>query len=121
MRPPICRWPARYWCRSGGPAPAGPARKEGRKEGRPPDDQRGDLRPGVVCPAEEGPDDRVQTTALRAHGAQNRLEVPAEWVSRARGIPARRWSAPPWMRCGTWPAQGCVDVILCYSPDRLAR
>jgi hypothetical protein len=28
-------------------------------EGGPPDDQRGDLRPGVVGPAEEGPDDRV--------------------------------------------------------------
>src|SRR6266536_3880009 len=28
-------------------------------EGGPPDGQRGDLRPGVVGPAEEGPDDRV--------------------------------------------------------------
>jgi site-specific DNA recombinase len=31
-----------------------------------------------------------QTAALRAHAATNRLEVPAEWVSKTRGILGRR-------------------------------
>src|SRR5271169_5171067 len=35
------------------------ARIRAGQEGRPPRDQRGDLRPGLQCPAEEGPDDRV--------------------------------------------------------------
>ena len=41
--------------------------------------------------------------------------------SRTRGIPARRWSARPWSALRDLAAQGCVDVVLCYSPDRLAR
>lgn len=35
------------------------ARIRAGQEGRPPRDERGDLCPGVECPAEEGPDDRV--------------------------------------------------------------
>ena len=41
------------------------------QEGRPPHDERGDLRPGVQCPAEEGRDDRVADRgAARARRAQ---------------------------------------------------
>src|SRR6266702_1481205 len=35
------------------------ARIRAGQEGRPPRDERGDLRPGVFGPAEEGPDDRL--------------------------------------------------------------
>ena len=66
-------------------------------------DERGDLCPGVQRPAEEGPDDRVADRALRAHAATSRLEVPDGWVFEDEGIPARRWSARRWRRCGTWP------------------
>ena len=41
------------------------------QEGRPRHDQRGDLRPGVLGPAEEGPDDRLADRgAARARRAE---------------------------------------------------
>ena len=43
-----------------------------------------------------------QTQALREHAAQARLDVPEDGFSRTRAIRARRWSARPWRRCGTW-------------------
>ena len=55
------------------------------QEGRPPRDQRGDLRPGLQRPAEEGPDDRLADRgAARARRAA-RLEVPEEWVFEDEG------------------------------------
>ena len=55
-----------------GATAAGPHRRAGQ-EGGPPHDQRGDLRPGVLGPAEEGRDDRLAdrgaARARRAAGA----------------------------------------------------
>ena len=62
-----------------------------------------------------------QTAALRAHAAQNRLEVPAGWVFEDEGHSGATLIRPALEALRDLAAQGLVDVVLCYSPDRLAR
>ena len=62
-----------------------------------------------------------QTAALRAHAEQNRLEVPDGWVFEDEGHSGATLVRPALEALRDLAAQGCVDVVLCYSPDRLAR
>jgi site-specific DNA recombinase len=62
-----------------------------------------------------------QTQALREHAAQNRLEVPEAWVFEDEGHSGATLVRPGLEALRDLAAQGCVDVVLCYSPDRLAR
>ena len=62
-----------------------------------------------------------QTAALRDHAAQNRLDVPEEWVFEDEGHSGATLVRPALEALRDLAAQGCVDVVLCYSPDRLAR
>ncbi len=62
-----------------------------------------------------------QTAALRGHAAQNRLDVPPEWVFEDEGHSGATLVRPALEALRDLAAQGCVDVVLCYSPDRLAR
>jgi site-specific DNA recombinase len=62
-----------------------------------------------------------QTQALRAHAAQNRLEVPPGWVFEDEGHSGATLIRPALEALRDLAAQGLVDVVLCYSPDRLAR
>ena len=62
-----------------------------------------------------------QTQALHAHAAQNRLEVPADWVFEDEGHSGATLIRPALEALRDLAAQGLVDVVLCYSPDRLAR
>jgi DNA invertase Pin-like site-specific DNA recombinase len=62
-----------------------------------------------------------QTAALREHARQNRLEVPAEQVFEDEGHSGATLVRPGLERLRDLAAQGCVDVVLVYSPDRLAR
>ena len=62
-----------------------------------------------------------QTAALRDHAAQNRLEVPPEWVFEDEGHSGATLVRPGLEALRDLAAQGCVDVVLVYSPDRLAR
>jgi site-specific DNA recombinase len=62
-----------------------------------------------------------QTAALRDHAAQNQLEVPEEWVFEDEGHSGATLVRPALEALRDLAAQGCVDVVLCYSPDRLAR
>ena len=61
-----------------------------------------------------------QTAALRAHAATNRLEVPAEWVFEDGGHSGATLVRPALERLRDLVAQVGVDVVLCYSADRLA-
>ena len=104
------RWAARQPCK--------PRTNPRRRGGR------GDLRPGVLGPvstAEGRPDDRLADGSAAGPPGSSGLSCPKSRCSRTIGIRRPRWCARLWRRCVTWPPQGCVDVVLCYSPDRLAR
>ncbi|MGH8917967.1 MAG: recombinase family protein [Actinomycetes bacterium] len=62
-----------------------------------------------------------QTAALREHAAQNRLDVPEEWVFQDEGHSGATLIRPALEALRDLVAQGCVDMVLVYSPDRLAR
>ena len=62
-----------------------------------------------------------QTAALREHAGQARLDVPAEWVFEDEGHSGATLVRPALEALRDLAAQGCVDVVLVYSPDRLAR
>jgi predicted site-specific integrase-resolvase len=62
-----------------------------------------------------------QTAALREHAANNRLEVLEEWVFEDEGHSGATMVPPGLEALRDLAAQGCLDVVLVYSPDRLAR
>jgi site-specific DNA recombinase len=62
-----------------------------------------------------------QTAALRAHAEQRGLEVPEEWVFEDEGHSGATLVRPALERLRDAVAGIGIDVILCYSPDRLAR
>jgi DNA invertase Pin-like site-specific DNA recombinase len=76
-----------------------------------------------VSPARQKKDQTIgsQTQALREHAAQNRLEVPPEWVFEDEGHSGATLVRPALEALRDLAAQGCLDVVLVYSPDRLAR
>ena len=62
-----------------------------------------------------------QLAALRAYAAQSRLEVPEGWAFCDEGHSGATLVRPALEALRDLAAQGCIDVVLCYSPDRLAR
>ena len=61
-----------------------------------------------------------QLAALRAHAADSGVEVPEEWVFCDEGHSGATLVRPALEALRDLAAQGCLDVVLCYSPDRLA-
>ena len=78
---------------------------------------------GRVSSARQKKDQTIgsQTAALREHAAASRLEVPEEWVFEDEGHSGATLVRPGLEALRDLAAQGCVDVVLVYSPDRLAR
>jgi len=62
-----------------------------------------------------------QTAALRDHARQLGADLPEEWVFEDEGHSGATLVRPALEALRDLAAQGCVDVVLCYSPDRLAR
>ncbi|HEX2810476.1 MAG TPA: recombinase family protein, partial [Kineosporiaceae bacterium] len=62
-----------------------------------------------------------QTAALRTHAGQLGLEVCEEWVFEDEGHSGATLLRPALERLRDLAAGVGVDVVLCYSPDRLAR
>jgi len=62
-----------------------------------------------------------QTQALRAHAGQLGLDVPEQWVFEDDGYSGAPLVRPALDALRDLVAQVPVDVVLCYSPDRLAR
>src|SRR5213593_3388859 len=114
MRPRRCPRPTPSWCRSARPA-SEPLRRE--------------------CPmttaaiyarvssARQKKNETIasQTAALRSHAAGLGVEVPEEWVFEDEGHSGATLVRPGLERLRDLVAGIGVDVVLCYSPDRLAR
>jgi site-specific DNA recombinase len=62
-----------------------------------------------------------QTAALIEAAERWGLEVPAEWIFEDEGYSGATLIRPALERLRDLAAQVPVDVVLCYSPDRLAR
>src|SRR5260370_601690 len=62
-----------------------------------------------------------QTEALRAHAGQLGLDVPEQWVFEDDGYSGASLVRPALEALRDLVAQVPVDVVLCHSPDRLAR
>jgi len=62
-----------------------------------------------------------QTAALRAHAEQLGLEIPAQWVFCDDGHSGATLVRPGLEKLRDLVAQVPVEVVLVYSPDRLAR
>ena len=62
-----------------------------------------------------------QTAALRAHAEQLGLDVPEQWVFEDDGHSGATLVRPALERLRDLVCQVPVDVLLVYSPDRLAR
>jgi site-specific DNA recombinase len=62
-----------------------------------------------------------QTAALRTHAQTSGLQVPEEWVFEDEGHSGATLVRPALERLRDLVAGVGVDVVLCYSPDRLAR
>ena len=60
-----------------------------------------------------------QTTALRTHAEKLELDVPEEWVFEDEGHSGATLLRPALERLRDLAAQTRIDVVLCYSPDRL--
>ena len=62
-----------------------------------------------------------QTSALRAYAAEHGYLVPEEWVYEDDGWSGATLVRPGLERVRDLAAQGQVDSVLVYSPDRLSR
>ena len=62
-----------------------------------------------------------QTAALRDRAGQLGVELPEEWVFEDEGHSGATLVRPALERLRDLVAGAGVDVVLCYSPDRLAR
>ena len=62
-----------------------------------------------------------QTAALRGHAQRLGLQVPDEWVFEDEGHSGATLVRPALERLRDLVAGVGIDVVLCYSPDRLAR
>src|SRR6266511_411976 len=111
----MCRWPKPFSCHNGGPG-CGPARKDGRS-------MTSAVIYARVSSARQKKDETIgsQTAALRAHAEQLGLDVPDEWVFEDEGHSGATLVRPGLERLRDLVAGVGVDVVLCYSPDRLAR
>jgi len=62
-----------------------------------------------------------QTAALIEFAKHHRLEVPQEWVFEDQGYSGATLERPGLERVRDLAAEGQIQVVLAYSPDRLSR
>jgi site-specific DNA recombinase len=76
-----------------------------------------------VSSARQAKDETIasQTLALREHAHVQGLDVPEEWVFEDAGHSGATLVRPGLEQLRDLAAQGVIDVVLVYSPDRLAR
>jgi site-specific DNA recombinase len=62
-----------------------------------------------------------QTAALRAFADEQQFEVPPQWVFEDDGISGTSLVRPGLERVRDLAAEGLIEAVLVYSPDRLSR
>jgi site-specific DNA recombinase len=62
-----------------------------------------------------------QTAALREFARSHALEVPKEWVFEDEGFSGASLERPGLERVRDLAAEGQLEVVLAYAPDRLSR
>src|ERR1700689_4666841 len=62
-----------------------------------------------------------QTASLIEFAHQHELEVPNEWVFEDEGYSGATLERPGLERVRDLAAEGQIQVVLAYSPDRLSR
>jgi len=62
-----------------------------------------------------------QTTLLREYAEAHDLQVPAEWIFEDEGYTGATLARPGLERLRDLAAEGQLEVVLIYSPDRLSR
>ena len=62
-----------------------------------------------------------QTASLIEFAQSHDLEVPAEWVFEDEGYSGATLERPGLERVRDLAAEGQIQVVLAYSPDRLSR
>jgi len=62
-----------------------------------------------------------QTASLIEFANQHELEVPKEWVLEDEGYSGATLERPGLERVRDLAAEGQIQVVLAYSPDRLSR
>jgi site-specific DNA recombinase len=85
------------------------------------DEERCDLRPGILCPAEGGTHNCEPTAALIPFAEEHGYHVPREWVFEDEGFSGASLERPGLERIRDLAAEGQVQAVLVYSPDRLSR
>src|SRR5437867_6267739 len=111
----MCRWPTPFSCHGNRPARCGSATKE--------ESVTSAAIYTRVSSARQKKDETIgsQTAALRAHAQASGLQVPENWVFEDEGHSGATLVRPGLERLRDLVAGVGVDVVLCYSPDRLAR
>ena len=76
-----------------------------------------------VSSARQAKDETIgsQIQALHEHARAAGLEVPGHWVFEDAGHSGATLVRPALETLRDLAAQSVIDVVLCYSPDRLAR
>src|SRR3954462_3681515 len=87
--------------------------------GEPDDENSGDLRPGFRRPAEAGADDREPDGG--ADRVRRDYSVPDQWVIEDDGFTGAELIRPGLERIRDLAAEGAIEAVLVYSPDRLCR
>ena len=85
------------------------------------DEDDGDLRTGLVRAAARGEPIASQTASLIEFANSHDLEVPKEWVFEDEGYSGAMLERPGLEQVRDLAAEGQIQVVLAYAPDRLSR
>jgi hypothetical protein len=81
----------------------------------------GDLRSSVLGAAARGTPDCEPNGALIEFAKNHELEVPKEWILEDEGYSGATLERPGLERIRDLAAEGQIQVVLAYAPDRLSR
>lgn len=88
---------------------------------RGPDEDSSDLHAGFIGKTEGEQTISSQRAALIEYAENEGYAVPSEWIFRDEGYSGSRLLRPALERLRDLAAEGQIEPLLIYSPDRLSR